>query len=145
MDYFKSAMHWLRLTAPHLLRRVAAGLGRGGRFNRTEWPLRQGTRGRWRGPYAKDSGVRHYEIRDKRYTEADINAMPDDVLNRARFTFFCIYRHKELKKPLTGTFTIAGLKKRIEQETERDSILAKLKAPLPPPIQSEKTKEREVR
>ncbi len=95
--------------------------------------------------FEKDSGVRHYEIRDKRYTEADINAMPDEVFNRVKFTFFCIYRHKELKKPLTGTFSIAGLKKRIEQEPEKDSILVKLKSPLPPPTKNEKTKEREVR
>ncbi len=51
-DYFNLALHWLCLTAPHLLRRVAAGVDRGGRFYQSEWPLRQGTRGRWRGLYA---------------------------------------------------------------------------------------------
>ena len=52
MDYFNLALHWLCPTAPHLLRRVAAGMDRGGRFYQSEWPLRQGTRGRWRGLYA---------------------------------------------------------------------------------------------
>ena len=52
LDYFNLALHWLCPTAPHLLRRVAAGMDRGGRFYQSEWPLRQGTRGRWRGLYA---------------------------------------------------------------------------------------------
>ena len=68
--------------------------------------------------FDQDSGVRHYEIRDKRYTEADINAMSDELFNREIFTFFCIYRHRELEKPLKGTFTIAGLKKRFECQSE---------------------------
>ena len=53
LDYFNLALHWLCPTAPHLLRRVAAGMDRGGRFYQSEWPLRQGTRGRWRGLYAE--------------------------------------------------------------------------------------------
>ncbi len=32
MDYFKSPSHWLRLAAPHLLRRVADGIVH-------QWPL----------------------------------------------------------------------------------------------------------
>ena len=55
LDYFNLALHWLCPTAPHLLRRVAAGMDRGGRFYQSEWPLRQGTRGRWRGLYAGSS------------------------------------------------------------------------------------------
>lgn len=68
--------------------------------------------------FERDSGVRHYEIRDKRFTEADINAMPDERFNRVKFTFFCVYRHRELEKPLKGTFTISGLKKRFECQSE---------------------------
>lgn len=45
--------------------------------------------------------------------------MADEMLNRERFTFFCVYRHRELEKPLSGTFTIAGLKKRVAQEHDK--------------------------
>lgn len=94
--------------------------------------------------FREEPGVRHYEIRDKRYTEADINAMPDEVRNRERFTFFCVYRHRELEKPLSGTFTIASLKKRVAQEHDKESIIGKLHAPLPP-AKAKKSQEREVR
>lgn len=48
--------------------------------------------------FERDGGVRYYEIKDSRYTAADINAMPDEKLNNESFTFLVIYRHAELQK-----------------------------------------------
>ena len=56
--------------------------------------------------FEKDNGVRHYEIIDKRYTQAELDAMSEDKYNSEVFTFSVCYRHMELDKPLTGTFTI---------------------------------------
>lgn len=61
--------------------------------------------------FEKDGGVRYMEIRDKRYTKAQLDMMPEETYNSTKFTFYVLYRHKELKKKLRGTFTIAGLKK----------------------------------
>ena len=54
--------------------------------------------------FEKDGGVRYYEIMDKRYSEEDLKAMPEDRYNSEVFTFAVRYRHMELEKPLTGTF-----------------------------------------
>ena len=37
--------------------------------------------------FEKDNGVRHYEIKDKRYTQAELDAMPEDKYNSEVFTF----------------------------------------------------------
>lgn len=66
--------------------------------------------------FDEDGGVRYMEIRDKRYTAEVLEAMPEEEYNRERFTFFVIYRHRALEKQLTGTFTIAGLKKRLNEK-----------------------------
>ena len=34
------------------------------------------------------------EIRDKRYTEAQLKAMPEEQYNSTKFTFYVVYRHK---------------------------------------------------
>lgn len=71
--------------------------------------------------FERDGGVRYYEIKDSRYTAADINAMPDEKLNNESFTFLVIYRHAELQKKLTGTFSINGLVNKVRSEW--DAIL----------------------
>ena len=63
--------------------------------------------------FAEDTGVRYMEIRDKRYTQAQLQAMPEEQYNSTKFTFYVVYRHKELEKCLRGTFTIDGLRKKI--------------------------------
>lgn len=63
--------------------------------------------------FEEDGGVRYMEIRDKRYTQADLNAMPEERYNSTKFIFSVVYRHKELEKCLHGTFTIDGLKKKL--------------------------------
>ena len=73
--------------------------------------------------FEKDKGVRYYEIKDKRYTKAELEAMPEDKYNSEVFTFSVCYRHIELEKPLTGTFTIAGLTEKMDAFREADSLL----------------------
>lgn len=51
--------------------------------------------------FREDSGVRYYEIKDKRYTNAEIKSMPDAERNSEKFVFSVIYRHMELNKPLS--------------------------------------------
>lgn len=68
--------------------------------------------------FREDSGVRYYEIKDKRYTNAEIKSMPDAERNSEKFVFSVIYRHMELNKPLSGTFTIETLKKKMEAAQE---------------------------
>lgn len=63
--------------------------------------------------FEKDSGVRYYEIKDKRYTQAELDAMSNEKYNEV-FTFSVVYRHMELGKPLTGAFTIVGLTKKMD-------------------------------
>ena len=36
--------------------------------------------------FEKDSGVRYYEIKDKRYTQAELDAMPNEKYNSEVFT-----------------------------------------------------------
>lgn len=71
--------------------------------------------------FEKDGGVRYMEIQDKRYSEAALNAMPEEQYNCEKFTFAVRYRHTELDKPLTGTFSIPGLLKKLDElrETEK--------------------------
>ena len=38
--------------------------------------------------FEKDSGVRYYEIKDKRYTQAELDAMSNEKYNSEVFTFF---------------------------------------------------------
>lgn len=64
--------------------------------------------------FEKDSGVRYYEIKDKRYTQAKLDAMSNEKYNSEVFTFSVVYRHMELGKPLTGVFTIVGLTKKMD-------------------------------
>lgn len=73
--------------------------------------------------FREDSGVRYYEIKDRRYTSAEIETMPDAKRDSEEFVFSVIYRHMELNKPLSGTFTIETLKKKMEaaQEARRES------------------------
>ena len=73
--------------------------------------------------FEKDGGVRYYEIKDKRYSEEDLKAMPEDKYNSEVFTFAVRYRHMELEKPLTGTFTIDGLTKTMEAFKDADRLL----------------------
>lgn len=73
--------------------------------------------------FEKDNGVRHYEIKDKRYTQAELDTMPEDKYNSEVFTFSVCYRHIELEKPLTGIFTIAGLTEKIDAFREADRLL----------------------
>ena len=73
--------------------------------------------------FEKDNGVRHYEIKDKRYTLAELDAMPEDKYNSEVFVFSVCYRHMELEKPLTGTFTIAGLTEKMDAFREVGSLL----------------------
>ena len=73
--------------------------------------------------FEKDNGVRYYEIKDKRYTQAELEAMPEDKYNSEVFTFSVCYRHMELEKPLTGTFTIAGLREKMDAYREADRLL----------------------
>ena len=37
--------------------------------------------------FEEDGGVRYMEIRDKRYTEAQLKAMPEEQYNSTKFTF----------------------------------------------------------
>lgn len=73
--------------------------------------------------FEKDNGVRHYEIKDKRYTQAELDAMPEDKYNSEVFTFSVCYRHIELEKPLTGIFTIARLTEKMDAFRAADSRL----------------------
>ena len=73
--------------------------------------------------FEKDNGVRHYEIKDKRYTQAELDAMPEDKYNSEVFTLSVCYRHMELEKPLTGTFTIAGLTEKMDAFREANRLL----------------------
>ena len=73
--------------------------------------------------FEKDNGVRHYEIKDKRYTQAELDAMPEDKYNSEVFTFSVCYRHMELEKPLTGTFTIARLTEKMDTFREANRLL----------------------
>ncbi len=73
--------------------------------------------------FEKDGGVRYYEIMDKRYSEEDLKAMPEDRYNSEVFTFAVRYRHMELEKPLTGTFTIDGLTKTMAAFKDADRFL----------------------
>lgn len=68
--------------------------------------------------FKDDSGVRYYEIKDRRYTSAEIETMPDAERNSEEFVFSVIYRHMELNKPLSGTFTIETLRKKIKAAQE---------------------------
>lgn len=63
--------------------------------------------------FEEDGGVRYMEIRDKRYTEAQLKAMPEEQYNSTKFMFYVVYRHKELETCLSGTFTIQGLRKKL--------------------------------
>lgn len=63
--------------------------------------------------FEEDGGVRYMEIRDKRYTESQLKAMPEEQYNSTKFTFYMVHRHKELEKCLYGTFTIDGLKEKL--------------------------------
>lgn len=63
--------------------------------------------------FEEDRGVRYMELRDKRYTEAQRKAMPEEQYNSTKFMFYVVYRHRELDKCLHGTFTIEGLKKKL--------------------------------
>ena len=72
--------------------------------------------------FEKDNGVRYYEIKDKRYTQAELDTMPEDKYNSMVFTFSVCYRHMELEKPLTGTFTLAGLKQKMDALREAARI-----------------------
>lgn len=75
--------------------------------------------------FREDSGVRYYEIKDKRYTSAEIKSMTDAERNSEEFVFSVLYRHKELKKTLSGTFTIEALRKKMEAAQEaRTEILS---------------------
>lgn len=58
--------------------------------------------------------MRYYEIKDKRYTQAELDAMSNEKYNSEVFTFSVVYRHMELGKPLTGVFTIVGLTKKMD-------------------------------
>ena len=73
--------------------------------------------------FEKDNGVRHYEIKDKRYTQAELDAMSEDKYNSEVFTFSVCYRHMELDKPLTGTFTITGLTDKMDAFREANRLL----------------------
>lgn len=74
--------------------------------------------------FKEDSGVRYYEIKDKRYTSAEIEAMSDAERNSEEFVFSVVYRHMELKKPLSGAFTIEMLRKKMDAAREaRKEIL----------------------
>lgn len=65
--------------------------------------------------FEQDGGVRFMEIRDRRYTQEDLETMPEKEYSSKRFTFFVVYRHRELEKYLSGTFTIMGLQKKLAQ------------------------------
>ena len=67
--------------------------------------------------------MRHYEIIDKRYTQAELDAMSEDKYNSEVFTFSVCYRHMELDKPLTGTFTITGLTDKMDAFREANRLL----------------------
>lgn len=72
--------------------------------------------------FEKDSGVRYYEITDKRYTPEELKTMPEEKYNSETFIFSVRYRHLELEKPLTGTFTIAGLKDKMDAFKDTDRL-----------------------
>ena len=72
--------------------------------------------------FDEDTGVRYYEIKDKRYTQEELATMPRGKYYNTVFTFSVCYRHMELKKPLTGTFTIAGLKQKMDALSEAARI-----------------------
>lgn len=69
--------------------------------------------------FEKDGGVRYYEIKDKRYTQAELEAMPEDKYQNEVFIFSVCYRHMELEKPLTGTFTIVGVTEKMNAFRKR--------------------------
>ncbi len=71
-----------------------------------------------------DGGVRFMEIKGKRFDEAALNRMPESQYNSERYVWDVIYRHKELDKPLTGTFTIKGLLKKFETAKEATGMNA---------------------
>ena len=73
--------------------------------------------------FEKDSGVRYYDIKDKRYTQAELEAMSNEKYNSEVFTFSVIYRHMELEKPLTGAFTIVGLTKKMDALRKASHLL----------------------
>lgn len=73
--------------------------------------------------FEKDGGVRFYEIKDKRFSAEDLKAMPEDKYNSEIFTFDVRYRHMELPKPLTGTFTIDKLTETMDAYKEADRML----------------------
>ena len=66
------------------------------------------------GFFERDGGVRYMEIKDDRYTEAQLNLMPEEQHLQTVFRFPVVYRHRELPRKLHGTYTLAGLKKRIK-------------------------------
>ena len=49
--------------------------------------------------------------------------MPEDKYNSEVFTFSVCYRHMELDKPLTGTFTITGLTDKMDAFREANHLL----------------------
>lgn len=76
--------------------------------------------------FEKDGGVRFYEIKDKRFSAEELKAMPEDKYNSEIFTFDVRYRHMELPKPLTGTFTIDKLTKTMDDYKETEAFLRKM-------------------
>ncbi len=73
--------------------------------------------------FEQDGGVRFYKINDKRYTQADLDAMSEVKYQSERFTFSVVYRHMELDKPLSGTFTVSGLKKKMSELRKNEKQL----------------------
>lgn len=65
--------------------------------------------------FAKEPCMRFVEIRDTRYTSDEISQMLEAERNKTVFKWFVILRHPEAEKELRGTFTIAGLTKRLEK------------------------------
>lgn len=39
--------------------------------------------------FEEDGGVRYMEIRDKRYSQSELNAMPEEQYNSTKFIFLC--------------------------------------------------------
>ena len=70
--------------------------------------------------FEEESGVRHIKIQDCRYSSNEIERMPEDQFNSKVFTWAVTLRHPETEKELHGTFTISGVKKRLEEmQTEQ--------------------------
>ena len=65
--------------------------------------------------FEEESDVRYMEIRDRRYSSDEIERMPEDQFNSKVFTWAVTLRHPETEKELHGTFTISGVKKRLEE------------------------------